>query len=64
MYLASGIDPKKSKIFIQSHVRAHAEMAWYVYTPLLICDYIDTFLHLCLSVNILITNNIQMYTIM
>ena len=28
MYLASGIDPSKSKVFIQSHVRAHAEMAW------------------------------------
>ena len=28
MYLASGIDPAKSKVFIQSHVRAHAEMAW------------------------------------
>jgi hypothetical protein len=31
MYVASGIDPKKSKIFVQSHVRAHAEMAWYVH---------------------------------
>jgi len=28
MYLAAGIDPAKSKIFIQSHVRAHSEMAW------------------------------------
>jgi len=28
MYLASGIDPSRSKIFVQSHVRAHAEMAW------------------------------------
>lgn len=28
MYLASGIDPKKSVIFVQSHVRAHAELAW------------------------------------
>lgn len=28
MYLASGIDPEKSKVFIQSHVKAHAEMAW------------------------------------
>jgi tryptophanyl-tRNA synthetase len=27
-YLASGIDPKKSKVFIQSHVRAHTEMTW------------------------------------
>jgi tryptophanyl-tRNA synthetase len=28
MYIASGIDPKKSKIFVQSHVKAHAELAW------------------------------------
>ncbi len=28
MYLAAGIDPKKSKVFIQSHVKAHAELAW------------------------------------
>jgi tryptophanyl-tRNA synthetase len=28
LYIASGIDPKKSKIFIQSHVKAHAELAW------------------------------------
>ena len=28
MYLATGIDPKKSKIFVQSHVTAHAELAW------------------------------------
>ena len=28
MYLAAGIDPARSKIFVQSHVRAHAEMAW------------------------------------
>lgn len=28
MYLASGIDPKRSTIFVQSHVRAHAELAW------------------------------------
>ena len=27
-YLASGIDPKKSHIFIQSHVRQHTELAW------------------------------------
>ena len=27
-YLAAGIDPKRSKVFIQSHVRAHTEMAW------------------------------------
>ena len=28
LYLAAGIDPAKSKIFVQSHVRAHAELAW------------------------------------
>lgn len=28
MYMACGIDPKKSKIFIQSHVPAHAELTW------------------------------------
>lgn len=28
IYLASGIDPEKSTIFIQSHVGAHAELAW------------------------------------
>lgn len=28
IYLASGIDPKKSAIFIQSHVPAHAQASW------------------------------------
>ena len=28
LYIASGIDPTKSKIFVQSHVSAHAELAW------------------------------------
>lgn len=28
IYLASGIDPQKSTVFIQSHVPAHAELAW------------------------------------
>ena len=28
LYLACGIDPEKSTIFIQSHVRAHAELTW------------------------------------
>ncbi len=27
-YLAAGLDPKKSTLFIQSHVPAHAELAW------------------------------------
>src|SRR5437867_6668818 len=25
---ASGLDPKRSTVFVQSHVRAHAEVAW------------------------------------
>jgi tryptophanyl-tRNA synthetase len=28
IYLAAGLDPSKSTIFVQSHVRAHAECAW------------------------------------
>lgn len=28
IYLAAGIDPEKSIIFIQSHVKAHAELCW------------------------------------
>lgn len=28
LYLASGIDPEKSTVFIQSHVPEHAELAW------------------------------------
>lgn len=28
LYLASGIDPDKSTVFIQSHVPEHAELAW------------------------------------
>lgn len=28
LYLACGIDPKKSTIFVQSHVPAHAELGW------------------------------------
>lgn len=28
LYLAAGIDPEKSKIFVQSHVPAHSELAW------------------------------------
>ncbi|SET34524.1 tryptophan--tRNA ligase [Thorsellia anophelis] len=28
LYLACGIDPSKSTIFVQSHVPAHAELAW------------------------------------
>jgi tryptophanyl-tRNA synthetase len=27
-YLACGIDPDQSTVFVQSHVRAHAELAW------------------------------------
>ena len=28
MYLACGIDPSQSTVFIQSHVRAHTELTW------------------------------------
>ncbi len=28
LYIASGLDPEKSTIFIQSHVAAHAELCW------------------------------------
>ena len=28
IYLASGLDPEKSTIFIQSHVSAHSELTW------------------------------------
>eukprot|EP00980_Cylindrotheca_fusiformis_P006905 scaffold1442_cov128-Cylindrotheca_fusiformis.AAC.26 len=28
VYLAAGIDPAKSKIFVQSHVPAHSELTW------------------------------------
>lgn len=28
IYLACGIDPEKSTLFVQSHVSAHAELAW------------------------------------
>src|SRR5262245_12455918 len=28
VYLAAGLDPSKSTIFVQSHVRAHAECCW------------------------------------
>ncbi len=32
LYLASGMDPDKSTLFIQSHVPAHAELAWVLNT--------------------------------
>lgn len=28
LYLSCGLDPKQSTMFLQSHVRAHAELAW------------------------------------
>lgn len=28
MYLAAGIDPEKSTVFVQSHVREHTELTW------------------------------------
>ena len=35
-YIASGIDPKKSKIFVQSNVKGHSELAWILscHTPI------------------------------
>lgn len=32
LYMACGIDPEKSTLFIQSHVPAHAELAWVLNT--------------------------------
>ena len=32
IYLAAGIDPEKSTIFIQSHISEHAELAWILNT--------------------------------
>ena len=32
LYLACGIDPKKSIVFVQSHVRAHTELGWMLTT--------------------------------
>ena len=32
LYLACGVDPQKSVVFIQSHVSAHAELAWILNT--------------------------------
>jgi len=32
IYLASGIDPQKSSIFIQSHIPEHSELAWILNT--------------------------------
>jgi tryptophanyl-tRNA synthetase len=36
LYLAAGIDPNKSTIFVQSHIAAHSELAWILtcFTPL------------------------------
>lgn len=36
LYLACGIDPERSAVFVQSHVTAHAELAWLLqcYTPI------------------------------
>jgi len=30
LYLAAGLDPEKSSVFVQSHVKAHSELCWYV----------------------------------
>jgi tryptophanyl-tRNA synthetase len=32
LYLASGLDPAKSILFVQSHVKEHTELAWYLST--------------------------------
>jgi len=32
LYLASGLDPAKSILFVQSHVKEHTELAWYFST--------------------------------
>src|SRR3989338_6833446 len=32
LYLAVGVDPKKSTLFVQSEVSAHAELAWILNT--------------------------------
>ena len=36
IYLASGLDPRNSKLFIQSHVHEHAEISWILesFTPM------------------------------
>lgn len=36
LYLACGIDPTRASVFVQSHVPAHAELAWLLtcYTPI------------------------------
>src|SRR5689334_15120402 len=35
LYLACGLDPRQCKLFVQSHVRQHAEMSWIMncFTP-------------------------------
>ncbi|HOX10575.1 MAG TPA: tryptophan--tRNA ligase [Candidatus Moranbacteria bacterium] len=38
IYLASGIDPKKSAIFVQSQVAEHAELAWILNTVARVSD--------------------------
>jgi tryptophanyl-tRNA synthetase len=32
LYIASGLDPKKCILFVQSHVKEHTELAWYLGT--------------------------------
>jgi tryptophanyl-tRNA synthetase len=38
IYLASGIDPKKCTLFIQSHIAAHTELAWILNTTARIAE--------------------------
>lgn len=28
LYLACGVDPRRSAVFVQSHISAHAQLAW------------------------------------
>ncbi|MFC1700779.1 tryptophan--tRNA ligase [Patescibacteria group bacterium] len=38
VFLAAGIDPKKSVIFIQSHIKEHAELSWILNTVVRISE--------------------------
>lgn len=38
IYLAAGIDPKKSIIFVQSHIPAHTELSWILTTTIRIAS--------------------------
>lgn len=38
MYLAAGIDPKKSTLFVQSHISGHTQLAWILNTLVKIAE--------------------------